>query len=84
MQQLLQQKPDGVHGITHTKQIAKLLEGSPTRILAASLKSPTEAVAAFTAGASRLTLPIEVPSLVTEDPHSIRAVEQLDQYQTNP
>jgi transaldolase len=42
------------------KAIAGVLAGTPARILAASVKSPEEAVAALNAGAQDLTLPLEV------------------------
>ena len=47
-------------GIGLVREIAELLTGSDTKILAASIKSPEEAVATMNAGAHVLTLPLEV------------------------
>lgn len=47
-------------GIGLVREIAELLTGSDTKILAASIKSPEEAVATMNAGAQVLTLPLEV------------------------
>lgn len=44
-------------GIALVAAMAAILKGSPTKILAASIKSPDEAAAALTAGATHLTLP---------------------------
>ena len=45
-------------GISLVKSMADVLKGSETQILAASIKSPEEAVAALIAGAFHLTLPL--------------------------
>ena len=42
------------------REIAKVVEGSDTEILAASIKSPDEAVETLLAGANHLTLPFSV------------------------
>ncbi len=47
------------NGIQLVKDISTVLEGSRTELLAASIKSPGEAVNAITAGAQHLTLPYE-------------------------
>jgi transaldolase len=47
-------------GIGFVRQMAELLADSDTKILAASIKSPEEAVATMSAGAHVLTLPLEV------------------------
>lgn len=47
-------------GISLVKSMADVLKGSDTQILAASIKSPEEAVAALTAGALHLTLPYDM------------------------
>ncbi len=49
--------------------------GSPVRILAASVKSPGEAVAAILAGAHDLTLPLAVIEAMGEHPASLAAIE---------
>ena len=46
-------------GIQLVSDIAEVLAGGRTELLAASIKSPTEAVDAITAGADHLTLPYE-------------------------
>jgi len=45
------------NGIELTQSIAEILQSTPTALLAASLKSPGEAIAAVKAGANHLTLP---------------------------
>ncbi|MCL2926147.1 MAG: transaldolase [Trichodesmium sp. MAG_R04] len=47
-------------GLKLVREMAKLLQGSNTEILAASIKSPEEAVATLLAGANHLTLPFSV------------------------
>ena len=47
-------------GIGLVREIAELLTGSDTKTLAASIKSPQEAVATMNAGAHVLTLPLEI------------------------
>lgn len=66
-------------GMQVTSDIASVLAGGPTEILAASLKSPQEAVAAHQAGAPHLTLPFEVLMDLTENPFSIEAVNQFNE-----
>lgn len=51
--------------------------GSPMRILAASVKSPDEAVAALLAGAHDLTLPLAVIEALGEHPGSLAAIEEF-------
>ena len=47
-------------GLALVRGMAKVLSGSSTDILAASLKTPDEAVATLLAGAQHLTLPLKV------------------------
>ena len=56
-----------------------MLAGSKTEILAASLKSVEEVVAAYNAGARHLTLPLEILLALTENEHAARAVEMFNQ-----
>lgn len=65
-------------GMKVVADIAAVLAGGPTEILAASLKSPQEAVAAHMAGAPHLTLPFEVLMRLTENPFSTDAVDQFN------
>jgi transaldolase len=51
--------------------------GSPMRILAASVKSPDEAVAALLAGAHDLTLPLAVIEALGEHPASFAAIDEF-------
>jgi transaldolase len=56
------------NGIKLVEEMAKVLEKSETKILAASLKSPDEAAAALMAGATHLTLPLDLlESLTTQE-----------------
>jgi transaldolase len=48
------------NGPALVREMAHALSGTPTQILAASIKSPEEAVAAHKAGAHHLSLPLEV------------------------
>lgn len=66
-------------GLALTRSLAEALAGSKTEILAASLKSVEEVVAAFNAGAQRLTLPMEILLALTENEHAARAVEMFNQ-----
>ena len=45
--------------------MSAVLEGSNTEILAASLKSPQEAAAAFMAGAAHITIPLSILQQMT-------------------
>jgi len=58
----------GVDGIELVQEIAQILEGSRTEILAASIKTPEQASRAFRAGASHLTLPLAVLKSLIADP----------------
>jgi len=60
----------GGDGIELVRGIARILEGSHTEILAASLKTPEQASQAFKAGASHLTLPLAVLKSLVADPLS--------------
>lgn len=59
------------------REMAAVLEGSPTKILAASLKSPEEAVAALVAGAHHLTLPLEMLQALATHPLSDETVAEF-------
>jgi len=64
-------------GLQLVRDIATVLENSPTRLLAASLKSPGEAVNAFSAGADDLTLPFSTLMDMTKHPLSEDAIDQF-------
>lgn len=65
-------------GLGLVGDLAKVLAGSRTEILAASLKSRSEAVEAFTAGAQHITVPFDLLMNLPIDPLSIQVVEQFN------
>ncbi|NJN24173.1 MAG: transaldolase, partial [Acaryochloridaceae cyanobacterium RL_2_7] len=66
-------------GISLVKSMADVLAGSETKILAASIKSPDEAVAALTAGALHLTLPYDMLQKMTFHALSEQTVQDFNQ-----
>lgn len=66
-------------GLGLVARMAGVLRGSPTEILAASLKSPEEAAAALLAGADHLTLPLEILEAMTTDDLSLQTAEEFRQ-----
>ena len=62
-------------GLALTRGCAEMLVGSGTEIIAASLKSLEEVVAAYNAGAQHLTLPFDILQTLIENEHSDRAVQ---------
>lgn len=66
-------------GMAVTQAIAQTLAGSQTEILAASIKSTDEAVAAINAGAQHLALPFRILTTMIEHPLSAQAVEEFNQ-----
>jgi len=64
-------------GLELLAEIAAVLNGSPTRLLAASLKSPLEVSQAFSAGAHDLTLPYTTLMEMTRHPLSDKAVAEF-------
>jgi transaldolase len=67
----------GGNGIEMVREIARILEGSRTEILAASLKTPEQASQAFTAGATHLTMSLEVIKSLVADPFSDEAIKDF-------
>ena len=65
------------NGLQLVKDISKVLEGSRTELLAASLKSPKEAIDALTAGADHLTLPYETVIQMSQHELSNEAIQQF-------
>ena len=59
------------------RESRKVLEGSKTEILAASLKCPEEVVGAVLAGAQHLTLPFDVLEQISAHPLSDEAVKDF-------
>ena len=65
-------------GLALVKDLAKVLAGSQTEILAASLKSAKEAVDAFLAGAQHITVPCDLLSRLSNHPLSTETMEQFN------
>jgi transaldolase len=65
-------------GIALVKDLANVLAGSQTEILAASLKSTKEAVDAFVAGAQHITVPFDLLMSLSTHPLSVQTVEQFN------
>ncbi len=59
-------------------ELAKVLAGSQTEILAASLKSTKEAVDAFLAGAQHITVPFDLLASLSTHPLSAQTIEQFN------
>jgi len=66
------------NGLSLLNDMAKVLHGSPTKILAASIKSSEEAGAALLSGADHLTVPFNVLSTLSTHKHSEEAVQQFN------
>ena len=65
-------------GLALVRELANVLAGSRTEILAASLKSTKEAVDAHLAGAHHITVPFDVLAGLASHPLSAKTVEQFD------
>ena len=66
-------------GIGLVDEISKVLKGSDTELIAASIKSAQEATAAFLAGAHHLTLSLELLNILHENPLSKETINQFKQ-----
>ncbi len=66
-------------GLSLITEISRILQGSQTQLLAASLKSPMEASSAILAGADHLTLPFDVLSQLTYHEYSEDAVNNFNE-----
>ncbi|MDJ0579967.1 transaldolase family protein [Crocosphaera sp.] len=66
-------------GLSLVKEMAKVLEGSNTEILAASLKSPQEAADALQAGAHHLTVPLDILNAMTTHELSEKTVVEFNE-----
>jgi len=64
-------------GIALVRDMADILKGSDTQILAASIKSPQEAAASLQAGAHHLTLPLAMLQAMTVHEFSQKTVEEF-------
>lgn len=65
-------------GLALVQEMAQILQGSQTEILAASLKSPQEAAAALLAGANHLTLPLSLLKAMTTHELSEQTVAEFN------
>jgi len=66
------------NGLALVGELAKVLAGSQTEMLAASLKSTKEAVDAFLAGAQHITVPLDLLTSLSNHPLSVQTVEQFN------
>ncbi|MDJ0660179.1 MAG: transaldolase family protein [Crocosphaera sp.] len=66
-------------GLALVKEMAKILQGSDTEILAASLKSPQEAASALEAGAHHLTIPLDILTAMTTHELSQKTVIEFNE-----
>ena len=66
-------------GLALVREMASVLKGSQTEILAASIKSPEEAVAALQAGADHLTVPLSLLQEMTAHKLSEETVAEFAQ-----
>ncbi len=65
-------------GLGLVEKLAKVLAGSQTEVLAASLKSAKEAMDAFLAGAQHITVPFDLLASLSTDPLSAQTIEQFN------
>ena len=65
-------------GLALVRELANVLAGSRTAILAASLKSTKEAVKVFLAGAQHITVPFDVLTTLMNHPLSVQTLDQFN------
>ncbi|NES71373.1 MAG: transaldolase, partial [Okeania sp. SIO2D1] len=66
-------------GLKLVREMAEVVQGSGTEILAASVKSPDEAVATLLAGANHLTLPFSVLQAMTTQELSEQTFKEFNE-----
>jgi transaldolase len=66
------------NGLALVGELAKVLAGSQTEIVAASLKSRKEAVDALLAGAQHITVPFDLLANLSIHPLSVQTVDQFN------
>ncbi|NES91872.1 MULTISPECIES: transaldolase family protein [Okeania] len=66
-------------GLKLVREMAEVVQGSGTEILAASIKSPDEAVATLLAGANHLTLPFSVLQAMTTQELSEQTFKEFNE-----
>ncbi|MBD2595661.1 transaldolase [Nostoc sp. MBR 210] len=64
-------------GVALVQEMASVLKGSSTEIMAASIKSPQEAVASLQAGAHHLTLPLAMLQSMTNHELSVQTIDEF-------
>ncbi|WP_413200244.1 transaldolase family protein [Nostoc piscinale] len=64
-------------GVALVREMASVLKGSNTEIMAASIKSPQEAVASLQAGAHHLTLPLAMLQSMTNHELSVQTIDEF-------
>lgn len=64
-------------GVALVREMASVLAGSTTEIMAASIKSPEEAVASLQAGAHHLTLPLAMLQAITNHELSLQTIDEF-------
>jgi transaldolase len=64
-------------GVALVRDMASVLAGSNTEIMAASIKSPEEAVASLQAGAHHLTLPLAMLQAMTNHELSLQTIDEF-------
>jgi len=67
----------GSDGLAVVRELRRILEGTPTQILAASLKTVDEAEAALLAGAHHITLPLDLILALGDHELSQRAIDEF-------
>lgn len=64
-------------GVALVREMAGVVAGSNTEIMAASIKSPQEAVASLQAGAHHLTLPLAMLQSMTNHELSVQTIDEF-------
>jgi transaldolase len=68
---------DGI-SLVHQMRVVIDADGAKTQIIAASIKSPEEAISALTAGAHHITLPLSLIEGMGEHPLSQQTIEEFN------
>jgi len=64
-------------GVALVREMASVVQGSNTEIMAASIKSPQEAIASLQAGAHHLTLPLAMLQAMTNHELSAQTIDEF-------
>ncbi|GAB4469145.1 MAG: fructose-6-phosphate aldolase [Anaerolineae bacterium] len=71
-------------GLAVVREMAAILRGTQTEIVAASLKSVEEIVSVLMAGAHHVTVPLDLICAMGDHPLSARAIEEFNGYLSHP